>query len=122
MCRSGEVSPFMQSVHDPGFRAWNAVPQNGATDQDRFESVFGGDNTSLVLSFVVTIAPATARQTTVPARPDPPRSATDRTDPDRVTRSSLRSMETALFGSRPYDRPQRFRFPPAHRLRTSTRP
>ncbi|PCR91398.1 bacteriorhodopsin [Natrinema ejinorense] len=46
----------MQSVHDLGFRAQNAVLQNGATDRELFEYVFGGDNTLLALSFVVNIA------------------------------------------------------------------
>jgi len=46
----------MQSVHDFGFRAQNAVLQNGATDQELFEYVFGGDNTLLALSFVLNIA------------------------------------------------------------------
>ncbi|SER26277.1 bacteriorhodopsin [Natrinema salaciae] len=46
----------MQSVHDLGFRAQNAVLQNVATDRELFEYVFGGDNTLLALSFVVNIA------------------------------------------------------------------
>ncbi|RKD95935.1 bacteriorhodopsin [Halopiger aswanensis] len=46
----------MQSAIDLGFRVQSAVLQNGATDRELFEYVFGGDNTLLALSFVLNIA------------------------------------------------------------------
>ncbi|WP_254762190.1 bacteriorhodopsin [Natrinema marinum] len=46
----------MQSAHALGFRVQNAVLQNGATDRELFEYVFGGDNALLALSFVLNIA------------------------------------------------------------------
>lgn len=46
----------MQSLVTVGFRPVHVALQNGATDAELFEYVFGGDNTLLALSFVLNIA------------------------------------------------------------------
>ncbi|QLG49308.1 bacteriorhodopsin [Natrinema halophilum] len=46
----------MQSLVAAGFRSGHVALQNGMTDAELFEYVFGGDNTLLALSFVINIA------------------------------------------------------------------